>query len=297
MNVKTIAIMGATGRVGTELSHLLLGRGVRVRAIGRDSEKLSALKGKGATTYAIDFTDSSALAVAFAGASIVFSMIPPAYAADDYGRYQDLVSEAVVAALKQARTKNVLNLSSLGAHLPEGTGPIVGLHRHEERLATLPDLNVVHLRPNYFMENFYWSIPTIKAEGIIASSVKGTLPIAMISARDVAEIAAKIIDGPEFTGTSVLELLGPGEVTMSGAAKILGSAIGKEIRFVELPYEEWRKAMLDAGMKPSAAGLFVEMARAFNDGTIAPTRTVSRDHQGKMRLSDFAREFARAFEG
>ncbi|HET6369808.1 MAG TPA: NmrA family NAD(P)-binding protein [Nitrospiria bacterium] len=296
MNVKTIAIMGATGHVGTGLSHLLLGRGLRVRAIGRNAEKLAALKGKGATTYSIDFTDSSALAVAFTGACLVYTMISPGYEADDFGRYQDLVSEAIVAALKRAKVKYVLNLSSLGAHLPEGTGPIAGLHRHEERLATLPDLNVVHLRPTSFMENFYWSTPTIKAEGIIASSLKANLPIAMISTRDIAEIAAKIIEGPEFTGTSVFELLGPEEVTMNSAAKILENAIGKKIRFIELPYKDWEKVMLDAGMKPSAAGLFVEMARAFNERKIAPTQTVSRGHRGKTRLSDFAREFARALQ-
>jgi hypothetical protein len=63
------------------------------------------------------------------------------------------IGSAIARALRNARVKFVVSLSSIGAHLGEKTGPIRGLHNQEVCLNDIKDLNVIHLRPAYFMEN------------------------------------------------------------------------------------------------------------------------------------------------
>ncbi len=144
---KTYAIMGATGHIGQVLTQELLQRGHRVKALGRNEDKLNALWAKGAEKVPVDtFEDAATLTKAFEGVDAVFSLIPPGGSEDDLGAYQDKVSAAITEAVKATKVPYVVNLSSLGAQLPDGTGPIKGLYRHEQRLNTLQDTHVLHLR-------------------------------------------------------------------------------------------------------------------------------------------------------
>src|SRR5258706_13339209 len=98
MSKRTIAVMGATGHIGTALTELLLAKGHDVRALGRDAAKLGALTAKGAKSRPVVFADAAALAEAFAGAESAFVMIPPSYGEAGFGAYQDRTTDAVVKA-------------------------------------------------------------------------------------------------------------------------------------------------------------------------------------------------------
>ena len=150
----TVTITGATGNIGGRLAEQLLERGVRVRAVGRSEDRLARLVAKGAEPRAGDLTDAGFLADAFRGADAAFVMIPPHYTAVDFRVYQRSIVESFVEALRETKVPRAVVLSSLGAELAEGTGPIAGLHELEERLAEVPGLSLVVLRPAYFMENF-----------------------------------------------------------------------------------------------------------------------------------------------
>lgn len=298
MSKRPFAIMGATGHIGRALVEELLNRGHEVRALGRDPGKLGSLRAKGAMTPAVPFDDAGALAGAFRGAAAVFSFIPPSYGAEDFGAYQDRVGEAIATALKRAGATHVVNLSSLGAHLPDGTGPINGLHRHEKRLDALPGLALLHLRPGYFMENLLWSIPTIRERGVNGSPLRGDLAVHMVATKDIGAKAADLLDGLDFRGRSVLEFVGPRTVTMNAATSALGEAIGRpDLKYVQVPYADAERAMLVSGMKESIAGLMTEMSRAMNEGKIGPTRGLAAENRGKTTIEEFAQVFARAFAG
>src|SRR5262249_54201073 len=157
------------GHVGSALSESLIGKGHEVRALGRDPKKLGALAAKGAKPKSGNFTDPAVLADAFAGADGAFVMIPPSYGESDFGAYQDRQIDAIVKAIQKSGVRKVVTLSSVGAHQPQGTGPIKGLHRMEKRLSQSGGPDVLHLRPSYFMENNFFAIPTIKSMGINGS--------------------------------------------------------------------------------------------------------------------------------
>ena len=63
------------------------------------------------------------------------------------------MSDAIAAAVHKAGTKNVVVLSSVGAELPSGTGPVVGLYNLEQKLNQVVNANVLYLHCAYFMEN------------------------------------------------------------------------------------------------------------------------------------------------
>jgi uncharacterized protein YbjT (DUF2867 family) len=290
------SIMGATGNIGEVLTDKLIKNGHEVRALGRNKDKLTVLQSKGAKICPVKFDNEASLAEAFQGATAVFSFIPPSFDADDFGAQQDRVGEAIVAALTKAKIKYVLNLSSVGAHLKKGTGPIQGLQRHEERLNSLKGVNILHLRPVYFMENQFLSIPLIKSEGINGSPLRSDLPIPVVATRDIGAKASIFLDRLDFKGINEFEFVGPDEVTLEKFTSVLGKSIGKAgLRYVQFPYEEAKKAMLSSGMKPSIVDLLMEMDRSYNEGKILPTQEINKDHQGSTTIEQFAQVFAAAY--
>ena len=298
MPKRSIAVMGATGHIGTPLTELLLAKGHDVRALGRDAKKLGALSAKGAKSRSVAFSDPSALAEAFTGAEAAFVMIPPSYGEADFGAYQDRTIDAIVQALRKSGVKKAVSLSSLGAQHPKGTGPIAGLFRMEQRLNQSGGPDVVHLRPAYFMENHFFSIPTIKAMGINGSPAKADLPIPQIATKDIAARAAELLDRADFRGSSVDEFGGPRDLTLAESTAILGRAIGRpDLKYVQFSYADAEKALAGMGMPPSIASLMVEMYRGMNEGLVRPEKPLSPHQRTRTTLEEFAQGFAAAFKG
>ena len=109
--------------------------------------------------------DAAFLTRAFRGADAVFTMLPPDLQAADYRAAQDRVSAAITTAIRDSGVRSVVVLSSLGAELADGTGPIVTLYDFEQRLKQLEHVDVLVLRPAYFFENFEESLDLITAAG------------------------------------------------------------------------------------------------------------------------------------
>lgn len=294
-----IVVIGATGNIGRVLTGTLLGLGARVRAVARDAEKLKALAQGGAETFAASVSDPAAMRAAFAGAESAFLMIPPNVRATDFRAWQNAVAAAEVEGLVAAGVKWLVHLSSVGAHLAKGAGPVNGLHDSEERLNALEGVHVLHLRPSYFMENLLGNIGMIKGMGINGSPLRPDLPIPLIATRDIAAVAAEHLLALDFEGKRVLELLGPRDYTMEEATRILGQAIGKsDLRYVRFHYDEAQKAMMGMGISADVAALFNEMNRGFNEGTVKPTQERTAHTSTPTTLEEFAKTtFAKAYAG
>jgi len=296
MAKRVIAVVGATGHIGSVLTEELLKKGHEVRAVGRDGAKLAALASKGAKTKSAAFDDVAALTDALRGAEAAFTMIPPNYGADNFSAWQDASGEAIARAVGTAGVKYVLDLSSVGAQHPSGTGPIAGLHRQEKRLEKIAGINLLHLRASYFMENHFWSTPTIKTANINGSPIESDLVLSQVATADIGRQGAARLDALAFRGRVVVEFGGPRELTMVETTRILGRAIGKpDLKYVEFPYEEAEKAMAGSGMKPATAALMVDMYRGFNEGRVKPESPIQ--DRGVITIEDFAGGFAQAYKG
>lgn len=292
-----LVITGASGHIGSKAAELLLGRGEQVRVIGRDAGHLRGLVRSGAEAAVGSLEDVDFLTTAFRGADGVFAMIPPNYGATDFRAYQNLIGKNIVTAIQKSGVSHVVNLSSQGAELPAGTGPILGLRDQEERLNALNGINVVHLRPTYFMENLLMNIPLINQRGCAGSALRGDRKFAMIATKDIATRVAERLIRRDFIGKSVEDLLGQRDISMNEAIAIIGTIIGwSELQYVQFPYTEAEKGMLAMGISLDVARLFIEMSTALNEGLFAAGRPRTAANTTPTTMEEFAEIFALAFE-
>src|SRR5574341_622518 len=290
------AITGATGNTGRRVAEALLEQGKQVRVVGRSMERLKALAARGAEPVVASLDDVAAMTRALQGVRAAYLLIPPSYGEPDFRAYQNRVGQASAEAVSAARVSHVVNLSSVGAHLAEGVGPIKGLHDQEQRLNRLAGVHVLHLRPAFFMENVLFNINLIKQAGTNGTPLRGALAIPMIAAQDIAAVAARRLLALDFSGKTVQELLGPRDISMAEVTRMIGKGIGKpDLPYVQFPYDEAEKAMIGIGMSPDTARAFVEMYRAFNDGLLHPTEARSPAHPTPTGFDAFAKTFAEAY--
>jgi uncharacterized protein YbjT (DUF2867 family) len=267
-------ILGATGNVGRKISDILIKKGQKVRLIARSIDRLRPFVGKQAEVFAGDATDTEFLVKAFTGSDAVFTILPRNIKAENGLSYADKIGASIARALTLARVKYVVNLSSVGAELPEGTGPIIGLHRQEERLNNIKGLNVLHLRAAFFMENQLMNIDLIKSRGVNGSAIRGDIRFPMIATKDIAAFAAERLMKCDFTGSSIRYLLGQRDLSMIDATELIGRKINNPaLVYVMFPYNEAEKGLMSAGLSPDMSRLYVEMIKAFNDSRIIAKRT------------------------
>jgi len=295
-------ITGATGHVGSVIANKLLDLKKRVRVIGRDGDRLKTFTNRGAEAAVGSLEDAGFTRKALEGANVVLAMIPSNFTVKGFRAYQNRVSDALVSAIKDNKVDYVVTVSGVGANFPEGTGPTNGLYDLEQKLNKLGMANVLHLRCAGFMENNLLSIGMIKSMNANGAALRPDLAIPMIATQDIGEVAARRLanldfKGNDFKGNGVLELLGPRDLTMNELTTVLGRAIGKpELKYIQFPYEDFKKGMVDMGASEELAGLYIEMFRGFNEGKIKPTQPRSPQTTTPTTIEAFAESvFAPAF--
>ena len=290
-------VTGATGNTGRVIAETLLAKGKKVRAIGRNAEHLQSLVEKGAEPFVGSVTDDSAMVRAFQGGQAAYLMIPPNIAAENFRAYQNEVSKVYASAIRQAGVPFVINLSSVGAQLSQGAGPISGLHDVEQQLNLIQGANIVHLRPGFFMENLFFSLDLIRDQNINGSLLKGNLLIPMVATRDIAQVAAQLLLSLDFSGHSTRELLGQRDISMQETTRIIGKAIGKkDLAYVQFSYEQAEQAMVGMGFSKDVARSISEMDRAFNEGRVQPLEERTAANTTPTSFEQFAEGFAAVYQ-
>jgi uncharacterized protein YbjT (DUF2867 family) len=258
----TYVILGATGNTGSIIANSLLLKGEKVRVVGRDAGRLQGFVRKGAEAFTANVSDAVALTNAFSGARAAYLMLPPITSRED----QERESDAIAKAAKESGLRHAVYLSSYGAHVPEGTGPVAGLHSSEQKLNAISGLNVLHLRAAYFMENNLAAIGMIHGMGRIGHALLPDLKLPMIATRDVGDYAAQRLLDLDFSGKQTRELMGERDLSMAEATTIIAA-------------RHWQtgSALRAVSVRPGAAG-----ARA-NGHAAEEIRGVHRDVQGDQR--------------
>jgi uncharacterized protein YbjT (DUF2867 family) len=291
-------IAGASGNTGKIVANELLSHGKKVKVIARNSGSLKQLVDKGAEPLVGDLTDSAFLKKAFSGAEAVYILIPPNPKSTDFRAYQNSLSDNYAEAIKAGGVKYVVLLSSIGAHLGNGAGPIDGLGYLERKLATLKNVNVLNLRPSYFMENLFTQVDIIKQAGIAGSAIKPDLRFPMVSSADVGAVAAKRLLSLSFKGNSVEYVLGPSDYTFNEVTSIIGKEIGKpDLKYVQFSYDDAKKAMVGSGyLSENMAELYNQMSESFNNGKAMNDYKRTQKNSTPTSIQDFAKVFTVVFK-
>jgi hypothetical protein len=175
-----------------------------------------------------------------------------------------------------------------------GTGVAEGLQAQEQRLRAL-FIDVLILRPGYFFENFFGSLPLIKNHGINGGPFRGDIPAPMIASRDIGDAAAQGLIARDWHGVVVRELLGPRFYTLAEATSIIGRAIGNP----NLAYAQFSSGTIMASLVPTVmsedvARLSIELAQAYNNGVIRPGERTAINTT-PTTLEEFAEVLAGAY--
>lgn len=291
----TYVILGASGNTGSIISDFLLSKGRKVRVIGRDPERLQRFVRKGAVAFNTDMTDSTALTKAFSGAQAAYLMLPPITTRED----QERQSDAIAKAATESGLRFAVHLSSYGGHVPQGTGPVTGLHSSEVKLNAVPGLNVLHLRPAYFMENTLAAIGMIRGMGIFAHALLPDLKLPLIATRDVGDYAARRLLDLDFSGKQTRELLGVDDLSMTEVTAVIARGSGApNLRYQQLSYDQMQHALTQAGFSPKKAAVYIEMFTAINNGVLVPLEPRSQENATPTSFEKFVQDvFVPAYRG
>ncbi|HEY9262228.1 NAD(P)H-binding protein [Chitinophaga sp.] len=289
-----ITITGSLGNISHPLTQLLTAKGHQVTVVSHNPERAAAILQLNAIPAIGSIEDTDFLLQAFANADAVYTMIPPNYQTADLRGYIKSVGERYADAIARTGVRYVVNLSSIGAHIPDGPGPTSANYYVEQQLNALKDVSVLHLRPGMFYNNFFGSIDMIRHQHMIGNNFDATAPIVMSHPHDIAAAAAAALDTLSFSGKSV-QYIASDEKNGAEVATLLGQAIGKpDLAWIGFSDDAMLQGMLQNGLSEQMAKIYViEIGVALREGTLFEDY---RQHEqlafGERSFADFALEFA-----
>lgn len=290
-------ITGGAGHISKPLAERLLSEGKDLTVISRNAENLKPLTDKGAKAAIGSVDDAAFLKEAFAGAGAVYTMVPPNFAAPDWKGYIAQVGHNYAEAIKTGGVQYVVNLSSIGAHRPDGCGPVSGLYRVEQELNTLAGVQVRHLRPGFFYQNFFANIDMIKHMNFIGGNYGDNTIMTLAHTNDIAAAAAEELLALNFTGKTIRYIVSDERAT-GEIAQILGKAIDKpELAWVSFTDDQNLQGMLQAGLPNEIASNYTEMGASIRTGIMAADYFANKPVAlAPTKLENFAAEFAQAYQ-
>jgi len=241
---KKILVTGATGQQGGAVARELLARGYNVRAMTRKSEgeKAQALAKLAAEIIQGDLDDSASLERATKDVWGVFA-VQNTWEAGVEKEEQQGIRLAEVS--RKAGVQHFVYSSVGSAHRNTGIPHFDNKWRVEEAVRSLDFPSHTIIRPVFFMENFLspWFKPGID-EGKLMVGIKPDTVLQMIAVEDIGKFDAWAFEKHEQLNGRAIDIAGDA-CTMPEVAKIIGSACGKKVEFVQTPIEEVRKASED----------------------------------------------------
>ena len=283
------------GHTGKPITEGLVQAGHTVTVITSKPDNAATIEALGAKAAVGTIEDADFLKQAFAGADAVYLLMPSKWGVADLRAYQNQIADNYVAAIRANDIRFAVLLSSIGAHMGNGAGPVDGLHDAEQKLAQVEGLNSKFLRPSYFMYNLFGQIGMVKGMGIMGSNF-GDNPLVLTHTGDIADVAIQELLNLDFTGHQI-RYIASDERTGPEIARVLGVAVGKpETPWVVFTDEQSKQGMIQAGLDEPIAMKYTEMGQAIRDGRMQSDFWEHKPAFGKIKLEDFARnEFAPAF--
>lgn len=260
-------IAGVSGHVGGVAAKQLLAAKQKVKVIVRDADKGKSWAAQGAEVAVGKLDDGAFLTGALKGATGFFTLLPGDFGAPDFYAAQRKIADVIAGAVTAASVPHVVLLSSIGADVADGNGPIKGLHYLENALRAA-GTKLTAIRAAFFQENVGQSLAPAKQMGIYPSFFARDYKYPTIATKDIGELTAKSLMSPPAK-SEVVDLIGPLHSNAQIAEK-LGAALGKQLQVVDVPQPGWVDAMKQGGFPPHVAEVFAEMYAGFAAGKLVP---------------------------
>lgn len=294
-----IVITGSLGHISKPLLKELIQNQRTVTVISSNPDKSDEIEAMGAISAIGSVEDSAFLAKTFDGADAVYTMVPPvSYLKPDLDpiKHFSSIGKNYASAILKGGVKRVVNLSSWGAHRDNGTGGIVGTYYLEQIMNELPgEVSLTHIRPTSFYYNLLNFIPAIKYTGKITANYGGEDRTVLVAPEDIASVVAAELQN--FASQRSIKYVASEELTCNEVAGILGEAIGKhDLQWELISDQQAMQNLESAGLPLRSCEFLVELQAGHHKGLIAEDYYKHQPVLGKVKLKDFAKDFAIAFK-
>ena len=281
-----ILITGASGTVGRAVLAEVARSGKKRRAMYR-SKSEAAKSAAGTEAVVADFSDKASLRPALAGVESVFLVCSPI---PELGQLEGNAIEASEAAgVRRIVLSSALGAGDYGKSFPSW-------HRRVEDKLKASGMAYCILRPNSFFQNLLtYFAPSIRAEGVFYGAM-GNARTSFVDVRDVAAVAASALQGAEHDGKTY-ELNGPEALTYTEVAERISRLAGVAARYVDIPAEAQRQAMLDRGMPEWQITALLDLQAYYTGGQGGSVDGVLEGLLGRppIGIDRFVEEFAAEF--
>jgi NAD(P)H dehydrogenase (quinone) len=304
-----IIVTGSLGNISKPLTEALVGKGHAVTVISSDPGKKPAIETLRATAAIGSIADAAFLTATFTGADAVYAMIPLSFTEPDLQAYLHRMAQNYLRALQQAAIKRVVILSGWSANL-------VNSENVEQVFDGLTGASVTIMRPAYFYSNFYHTMDMIRGKGLVGKFLTlrysglwalltgrtgqlmgnfgGDDRIVFVSPKDIADaVEEELLTGAD---QRKIRYVGSEEMTCNEAARIIGTAVGRPwLKWVLISDKQMLQGLKMAKMPEKVAADMVEMQAVIHSGKALENFHRSDPKMGKVKLADFAKEFAAAY--
>jgi NAD(P)H dehydrogenase (quinone) len=257
-----ILVTGAAGRlggVGRRVVDLLLKQGLPVRALVRQQDdRADRLRDAGAEVVVADLTRTDEVFRALHGVRRAYfgmSVSPP---------YLEATAAFAAAARDRGTLDVLVNMSQMTVSQMSLTELTDSRQQRQhwlaEQVLNWSGLPVVHVRPTIFLQSFLLLAGASIAQEDAIRLPFGTGKTSPVDAGDVAEVVAAVLAKPLSHIGRVHELTGPLSQDLHGMAAEFSAALGRKIRYVDIPLAPWRDALREQHLPDYVVDHIVTMA-------------------------------------
>jgi uncharacterized protein YbjT (DUF2867 family) len=266
--VMRIAVVGATGRIGAKLTRTLLSAGHQVKALSRGGPALDALVKLGAEPCLGSFdTGAGEFDKFFGDADAAFLMVKTDWN-NIHGHYP-AVAQRFVDALRKSQVRLAVSLTAMGSEVAGSTGHFESFYKLDQALNQLSDIDLVHLRAGWFMENMLFFTGAVARHGRIAWSLDTGVKLPWAATHDIADLAVKELTNPAGEHRVIREV-GSEDLTMPEVAAMISTEIGRPVayRFVDRKRKDLEAEYLKRFGTPDTWLDDSQTLDALNDGRV-----------------------------
>jgi uncharacterized protein YbjT (DUF2867 family) len=236
---KTILVTGATGKQGGAVARHLASSDWYVRILTRDANKPAAKRcgEMGMEVVQGDLNDKNSVLEAARGVYGIFSV-----QSLEQGIEVEVRQGRMLADIgKECKVKHFVYSSVGQANGNTGIPHFESKWKIEQYIHSL-GLPVTIFRPVWFMENF--GMPQFRdsiLNGMLLMPLKPNKTLQMIAVDNIGGFVAEAFESPDKYIGQEIDIAGD-ELTMPQVTQKIGKAIDRDVKFIEMPMEEMKKA-------------------------------------------------------